>query len=132
MAHPTAAEHAPPIPQPAMTSGSGNRGVEFRFNPDTETVDVNGQRVHLTQKEYEVLELLWAHKGETLTKQMILNHLYAGAYEPGQKVIEVFVCRIRKKLQAIIGGDAIKTVWGRGYMLPDLIDEPIGKPLVVL
>ncbi len=55
---------------------------------------------------------------------MILNQLYGGTYEPGQKVIDVFICRIRKKLQAITGDDPIKTVWGRGYMLADQI-EPI-------
>ena len=124
MAQPTAAEHAEPIPQPATTNASGNRPVEFRFNPDNETVDVNGQRVRLTQKEYDVLELLWTHKGVTLSKEMILNQLYGGTYEPGQKVIDVFICRIRKKLQAITGDDPIKTVWGRGYMLADQL-EPI-------
>jgi two-component system, cell cycle response regulator CtrA len=119
MAHTTAGQHVQPILQRAMSSGSGKPAVEFRFNPDNETVDVNGQRVRLTQKEYQVLELLWVHKGETLTKQMILNHLYGGTYEPGQKVIDVFICRIRKKLRATIGDDYIETVWGRGYMLPD-------------
>ncbi len=130
MAHSPAAEHEQPIPQPAMTNGSGNRAVEFTFKPDAETVDVNGQRVRLTQKEYDLLELLWTHKGVTLSKQMILNHLYGGTYEPGQKVIDVFICRIRKKLQAITGDDPIKTVWGRGYMLSDLVDAPTGKPFV--
>ena len=118
MAHTTAGQHVQPI-QRAMSSGSEKPAVEFRFNPDNETVDVNGQRVRLTQREYQVLELLWVHKGQTLTKQMILNHLYGGTYEPGQKVIDVFICRIRKKLRATIGDDYIETVWGRGYMLPD-------------
>ncbi len=124
MAHATASQHAQPLFQPSTTSGSGNPAVYFRFNPDTETVDVNGQRVRLTQREYDVLELLWTHKGLTLSKQMILNHLYGGTYEPGHKVIDVFICRIRKKLQAMTGDDYIKTVWGRGYMLADQL-EPI-------
>ncbi len=127
MAHSPAAEHVQPILQPATTNGSGNRAVEVRFNPDSETVEVKGQQVRLTQKEYEVLELLWVHKGETLTKVMILNHLYGDTYEPGQKVIDVFICKIRKKLQATTGHDYIETVWGRGYMLPDLVDEPHEK-----
>ena len=128
MADTTAAQSVQPILQPATTSGSGNRAVEFRLNPDTETLDVNGQRVRLTQKEYEVLELICTHKGVTLSKQMILNHLYGGTYEPGQKVIDVFICRIRKKLQAITDDDPIKTVWGRGYMLADQIELPCEKP----
>ena len=115
MAHTTAGQHV----QPAMSSGSGKPAVEFRFNPDTRRWRSTGQPVHLTQREYQVLELLWVHKGQTLTKQMILNHLYGGTYEPGQKVIDVFICRIRKKLRATIGNDYIETAWGRGYMLPD-------------
>lgn len=126
MADTTTAQSVPPKLQ---TRGPGNRAVEFRFNPHNETVDVNGQRVRLTQKEYDLLELLWTHKGVTLSKEMILRHLYGGTYEPGHKVIDVFICRIRKKLQAIIGEDPIKTVWGRGYMLPNEIEPiPLEKP----
>ena len=89
-------------------------------NLDTRTVDVDGQPLHLTGKEYGILELLSLRKGTTLTKEMFLNHLYGGMDEPELKIIDVFVCKLRKKLAAATGGDNyIETVWGRGYVLRD-------------
>jgi len=85
-------------------------------NLDTKTVEVNGARVHLTGKEYQMLELLSLRKGTTLTKEMFLNHLYGGMDEPELKIIDVFICKLRKKL-ASNGKDYIETVWGRGYVL---------------
>src|SRR5438477_10074960 len=61
-------------------------------NLDTKTVEVGGQRVHLTGKEYQMLELLSLRKGTTLTKEMFLNHLYGGMDEPELKIIDVFIC----------------------------------------
>jgi len=91
---------------------------ELRVNLDTKTVEVNGQRVHLTGKEYQMLELLSLRKGTTLTKEMFLNHLYGGMDEPELKIIDVFICKLRKKLQMATGGKHyIETVWGRGYVL---------------
>jgi len=85
---------------------------------DTRSVAVEGQPVHLTSKEYSILELLSLRKGTTLTKEMFLNHLYGGMDEPELKIIDVFVCKLRKKLAAATGGDTyIETVWGRGYVL---------------
>ena len=90
----------------------------LKVNLDTKTVDVNGQRVHLTGKEYQMLELLSLRKGTTLTKEMFLNHLYGGMDEPELKIIDVFICKLRKKLAAATGGKHyIETVWGRGYVL---------------
>jgi DNA-binding response OmpR family regulator len=97
---------------------------DLRVNLDTKTVDVNGQRVHLTGKEYQMLELLSLRKGTTLTKEMFLNHLYGGMDEPELKIIDVFICKLRKKLQAATSGKHyIETVWGRGYMLRDPREE---------
>ncbi len=101
---------------------------ELRVNLDTKTVDVNGQRVHLTGKEYQMLELLSLRKGTTLTKEMFLNHLYGGMDEPELKIIDVFICKLRKKLaNASEGRNFIETVWGRGYVLrePHDADERI-------
>jgi two-component system cell cycle response regulator CtrA len=67
-------------------------------NLDAKTVEVGGQRVHLTGKEYQMLELLSLRKGTTLTKEMFLNHLYGGMDEPELKIIDVFICKLRKKL----------------------------------
>jgi len=84
------------------------------------TVAASGIPVYLTGKEYSVLELLALRKGTTLTKEMFLNHLYGGMDEPELKIIDVFVCKLRKKLAAATGGDHyIETVWGRGYVLRD-------------
>lgn len=87
-------------------------------NLDTKTVSVGGSTVHLTGKEYQMLELLSLRKGTTLTKEMFLNHLYGGMDEPELPIIDVFICKLRQKLtQATEGENYIETVWGRGYVL---------------
>ncbi len=96
-------------------------------NLDTRTVEVEGQPLHLTGKEYGILELLSLRKGTTLTKEMFLNHLYGGMDEPELKIIDVFVCKLRKKLTQATGGENyIETVWGRGYVLRDPEEARIG------
>jgi len=96
-------------------------------NLDAKTVEVEGRGVHLTGKEYQMLELLSLRKGSTLTKEMFLNHLYGGMDEPELKIIDVFICKLRKKLAEATGGQSyIETVWGRGYVLrePSVADLP--------
>jgi two-component system cell cycle response regulator CtrA len=94
------------------------RTGKLAVNLDTKTVEVDGARVHLTGKEYAMLELLSLRKGTTLTKEMFLNHLYGGMDEPELKIIDVFICKLRKKLSmACEGENYIETVWGRGYVL---------------
>jgi two-component system cell cycle response regulator CtrA len=81
-------------------------------------VTFNNQSVHLTGKEYGIMELLAMRQGNTLSKEMFLNHLYGGMDEPELKIIDVFICKLRKKLSQAGGGDKyIHTVWGRGYVL---------------
>ena len=90
------------------------------INLDSRAVEVDGQSIHLTGKEYGILELLSLRKGTTLTKEMFLNHLYGGMDEPELKIIDVFICKLRKKMGAATGGENyIETVWGRGYVLRD-------------
>lgn len=90
------------------------------INLDTRVVEVEGKQVHLTNKEYAILELLAMRKSTVLTKEMFLNHLYSSSDEPEIKIIDVFVCKLRKKLANASGGtNYIETVWGRGYMLKD-------------
>ncbi|MCW1955411.1 MAG: response regulator transcription factor [Roseobacter sp.] len=89
-------------------------------NLDAKTVEADNKPVHLTGKEYQMLELLSLRKGTTLTKEMFLNHLYGGMDEPELKIIDVFICKLRKKLaNATDGANYIETVWGRGYVLRD-------------
>jgi two-component system cell cycle response regulator CtrA len=100
------------------------RTGKLTVNLDTRTVEVESQRLHLTGKEYAMLELLSLRKGTTLTKEMFLNHLYGGMDEPELKIIDVFICKLRKKLANATGGDHyIETVWGRGYVLRDPPEE---------
>jgi two-component system cell cycle response regulator CtrA len=90
---------------------------------------VNAQRVHLTGKEYQMLELLSLRKGTTLTKEMFLNHLYGGMDEPELKIIDVFICKLRKKLaNASSGKNYIETVWGRGYVLREPVEDEVRIP----
>ena len=97
---------------------------QLTVNLDTRTVRINDQPLHLTGKEYRILELLSLRKGTTLTKEMFLNHLYRGLDQPNLKMIDFFMCMLRKKLTAGTGGENyIETIWGRGYALRDPVDE---------
>jgi two-component system cell cycle response regulator CtrA len=90
-------------------------------NLDAKTVKIGGAHVHLTPKEYQILELLSLRRGTTLTKEMFLNNLYGGMDEPVIKIIDVFMCKLRKKLaNASNGKEYIETVWGRGYVMREL------------
>ncbi len=105
---------------------------DIDVNLDAKTVSSGGKPVHLTGKEYQMLELLSLRKGTTLTKEMFLNHLYGGMDEPELKIIDVFICKLRKKLsQATAGQNYIETVWGRGYVLRDPVAEIADDPVAI-
>jgi len=96
------------------------RTGRLTVNLDKRTVEVDCEPLHLTGKEYGILGLLSLRKGQTLTKEQFLNHLYGGIDEPELKIIDVFICKLRKKLDVASGGqNYIETVWGRGYVLRD-------------
>ena len=100
------------------------RTGKLLLNMDARSVEADGRRLHVTGKEYSILELLSLRKGTTLTKEMFLDHLYGGMDEPEVKIIDVFICKLRKKLAEATGGEHyIETVWGRGYVLKD--PEPV-------
>jgi two-component system cell cycle response regulator CtrA len=87
-------------------------------NLDAKSVEIEDVRVRLTVKEYQMLELLSLRKATTVSKEMFLNQLYGGMDEPAMKIIDVFICKLRKKLAAASNGkDYIETVWGHGYQL---------------
>ena len=101
-------------------SNSVIRTGNVEVNLDTQTVTVGTKTLHLTGKEYGIMELLSLRKGSTLNKDQFLNHLYGGIDEPELKIIDVFICKLRKKLEKASGGkNYIETVWGRGYVLRD-------------
>jgi two-component system cell cycle response regulator CtrA len=97
--------------QPTLSVGP------LTLNLGSREVMVDGRAVHLTGKEYAVLELLTLRKGIVLTKEAFLNHLYGGMDEPEVKIIDVFICKLRKKLANAGAAELIGTVWGRGYVL---------------
>ncbi|ODM44022.1 response regulator transcription factor CtrA [Cereibacter johrii] len=108
------------------------RTGKILVNLDAKTVEVEGKPVHLTGKEYQMLELLSLRKGTTLTKEMFLNHLYGGMDEPELKIIDVFICKLRKKLAEATGGESyIETVWGRGYVLRDPVTTETDRRVAI-
>jgi two-component system cell cycle response regulator CtrA len=109
--------------QPTLRVGN------LQLNLDSREVLVNSAPVHLTGKEYSILELLVLRKGMVLTKEAFLNHLYGGMDEPEMKIIDVFICKLRKKLALAGAGSLIGTVWGRGYMMRDGGAEPVMAPI---
>jgi two-component system cell cycle response regulator CtrA len=109
--------------QPTLRLGS------VELNLDSREVWVDGKQVHLTGKEYSILELLVLRKGMVLTKEAFLNHLYGGLDEPEVKIIDVFICKLRKKLAQAGADNMIGTVWGRGYMIRETSDDPFAEEL---
>jgi two-component system, cell cycle response regulator CtrA len=90
----------------------------IKIDLNAKTVEADSKLLRLTGREYAILELLAIRKGATLSKEVFLNHLYGGMEEPEFKIIDVFVCKLRKKLADALDGDNyIETVWGRGYVL---------------
>jgi len=99
---------------------------KLSLNIERQQVEIDGRPLRLPNKEYRVLELLCLRKGATLTKEMFLNHLYEGRDEPDHKIIDVYICKLRRKLSEATGEwSGIETVWGRGYVLRDPIEATI-------
>ena len=92
---------------------------DISLNIDAKVVHVCGQRVHLTGREYQTLELLALRRGKILKKDVFLNNLYGGMDEPGGKIIDVFICKLRQKLATASDRQHIETVWGGGYVMRD-------------
>jgi len=105
---------------------------DIEVNLDGKTVEVRGNSVHLTGKEYQMLELLGLRKGTTLTKKMFLNHLYGCMDEPERKIIDVFICKLRKKLSEATGRENhVETVWACGYVLRDPKPEDVAQDMAI-
>eukprot|EP00210_Caulerpa_lentillifera_P008746 g8342.t1 len=97
---------------------------ELTINLQTRVAEIEGVPLKLTGKEYAILELLALRKGSTLSKEMFLNHLYGGIDEPEVKIIDVFICKVRKKIASKLNGESyIETVWGRGYAIREPDEE---------
>ena len=109
---------------------AGHSSSVIEVNPITidikkRSVTVYGRPISLTSKEYAILELLALKKGAVLPKEAFLNHLYGGMDEPELKIVDVFICKLRKKISDMTGGlNCIETVWGRGYTLRAINKDP--------
>ena len=91
---------------------------------DTKTVEVDGGRIHVTGSEYQVLELLALRKGRCVTRGALMDYLYGGMDAPKPKILDIFICKLRRKLSGAADVDKrIETVWGRGYLLDDRVSE---------
>lgn len=108
--------------QPTLSIGP----VQLKL--DVREVAVNGTPVHLTGKEYAILELLVLRRGMVLTKEAFLSHLYGGMDEPEAKIIDVFICKLRRKLSDAGAPSVIGTVWGRGYTVRDPVTRSAPAP----
>ena len=100
-------------------SQSSLRVGDLTLDVDQHDVTANGVRVHLTAKEFAILELLVLRRNMIMTKEAILAHLYGGMDEPEIKIIDVFICKVRNKLTKAGLPNVISTVWGRGYTVKD-------------
>ena len=95
---------------------------------DHHDVVANGVRVHLTTKEFALLQLLVLRRNMIMTKEAILSQLYGGIDEPEIKIVDVFICKIRSKLAQAGLPSVISTVWGRGYSVKDAGSESLVPP----
>ena len=94
---------------------------QLEVNIKQHKVSVCGTELVLTSKEYAILELLAMKRGSVLAKETFLNHIYGGMDEPELKIVDVFICKLRKKIAELAGGmNLIETVWGRGYIIRDV------------
>ncbi|MDO9711370.1 response regulator transcription factor [Paracraurococcus lichenis] len=87
------------------------------LDQEQHAVMVDGRRVNLTAREFDFLETLMLHKGVLLTKERFMTRLYADSEAPDSKIVDVFVCKLRRKLTAAGAAEIIRTVWGRGYVV---------------
>jgi two-component system, cell cycle response regulator CtrA len=102
---------------------------DLQLNQDSRDVTIGGHPVQLTGKEFAILELMVLRRGTVLTKEAFLNHLYGGMDEPDMKIIDVFICKLRKKLAQAGAAQLVETVWGRGYMVREPRSEPMFRSL---
>jgi two-component system cell cycle response regulator CtrA len=113
-------------------SGSVIQIGRLVVNLDAKMASIDGAPLALTTKEFAILELLALRKGQTLAKSLFLNHLYGGIEEPDLKIVDVFVCKLRRKLEKASSGDIfIETVWGRGYVMRDQAEKRVASDIGV-
>jgi len=108
---------------PQITLTVGN----IRLDRGKHLVNVKGQLVELTAKEYALLEYLMLNRGRIVTRQEIAEHVWDERFDPFSNLIEVYVGRLRQKIDAL-GGEGkasfLTTRRGEGYFVEDVTQEP--------
>jgi two-component system cell cycle response regulator CtrA len=124
---------ARPIPMPLLvarlqalvrrTLGHSSSQVvcgNVTLDQSRQSVSVDGRPVRVTRREFDVLETLMLRRGMLLTKDHFMSRLYGAEEGPDQRILDVFVCKLRRKLAAAGAAEIVRTVWGRGYV----VEEP--------
>jgi len=99
--------------QPALRLG------DLSLNLVAREARFGGVHIPLSPKEFALLELMVTRSGTAVTKAAMLAHLYGKKGEPEPKIIDVFVCRLRSRLQKAGAGDLIAIAWGLGYVIQE-------------
>jgi DNA-binding response OmpR family regulator len=93
------------------------RIVDLEIDTASRTVKRAGQAVHLTPREYALLQFLAYHRGKVVTRSMIWEHLYDEHDENTSNVVDVYIRYLRTKIDKGFEPALILTRWGEGYML---------------
>ena len=103
------------------------RCYDLEIDTAARTVRRSGQVVHLTPREYALLEFLAFHRGKVVTRSMIWEHLYDEHDENTSNVVDVYIRYLRNKIDKGFDPPLIMTRWGEGYMLRGDDDPPVPK-----
>lgn len=93
------------------------RLADLELDPDSRQVRRDGRRIHLSEREYQLLHLLLRHSGEVVSRDRILHEIWPGSSPTSSNVIEVYIRYLRRKLEA--GGESrlVHTMRGQGYTI---------------
>ncbi|HEX9608723.1 MAG TPA: response regulator transcription factor [Candidatus Paceibacterota bacterium] len=103
---------------------------DVTINTESFETWVCGQPIHLTPREFLTLQCLMEGQGRVISKETMLDSLYGGAAAddiPDSKIIDIFVCKLRKKLVSALNYDPIGTKWKRGYYMEKVTPLPIDQ-----
>lgn len=101
--------------RPQKHSGSVIKVDDVSMDIVAKTVDIKNRPLHVTAKEFQLLEYLMRHAGEVLSKERLLNHVWSDESRVQHNTVETFIAHLRKKLGK--DGDIIQTVRGYGYIV---------------
>jgi len=108
--------------QAILRRGLGHASSQLRcgnvvLDQARRTVMVEERPVRITCREFDVLEMLMLRPGVLLTKEHFMSRAYGVEEGPDQRILDVFICKLRRKLALAGSAEIVRTVWGRGYVL---------------